>query len=559
MDDSDSTQPLLRPDKADDDGHVSDASSVPRKYSSINTAGPQLCHSPPRYDATSSSSFPTTPVPNIQGEVKAEEYKVYTHRWYILILFSLIAATQSGVWNTFGPISATSEDAFGWHDSTIALLSNWGPISYLIVGVLFSWMMDVKGLRISCLITAFLIALGTALRCITMDPPAVTWLMHVGQMLNGLAGPVAMAGPVVVSSVWFPPEQRTTATAIGNVFAAAGNAVSFVLGPALVPDVPSNKTNTSTFDFGGKMPFAMDDSVDGWPEEHLWTLQANHSTDADRIGKERNAIRLYMYIEAGWSLALFLAVLIYFPKKPPLPPCASAAIQREDFLRGVKNLFSQGQFWVICAVYGISTGVNNCWASVLDVIIKPHHISEKEAGWIGFYASCASIVSSLLISRLADHLKRVMKWMVLLFYIICTAAFLVFTLATVKIIPPSTVLFYTTIIVGMMALSAAIPLMFEMACEVAYPTGEGTANGVLTIVNNLFGLIFLFVLMIPHIGSSWTNWTNAGAAGVCLPLLLLMKTRFRRLDIDEHHPSLTAEVVVHSASQETLESPPPVS
>ena len=32
-----------------------------------------------------------------------------------------------------------------------------------------------SGLRLACLLTALLIALGTAIRCITTDPPAVTW------------------------------------------------------------------------------------------------------------------------------------------------------------------------------------------------------------------------------------------------------------------------------------------------------------------------------------------------------------------------------------------------
>ena len=47
---------------------------------------------------------------------------------------------------------------------------------------------------------------------------------------------------------------------------------------------------------------------------------------------------------------------------------------------------------------------------------------------------------------------------------------------------------------------ATIPLFFEMACEVTYPVAEGVTNLVLTLANNIFGLLFLFVQMIPHIG-----------------------------------------------------------
>nr|KAG5705640.1 hypothetical protein BaRGS_026579 [Batillaria attramentaria] len=93
-----------------------------------------------------------------------------------------------------------------------------------------------------------------------------------------------------------------------------------------------------------------------------------------------------------------------------------------------------------------------------------------------------------------------MKWLVLSFYVVGTAAFAVFALTTINIIPSSTAILYATIIIGMTALNAAVPLIFELSCELSYPTGEGTTNGVLTIINNFAGLIFLFVMMIPHIG-----------------------------------------------------------
>ena len=61
--------------------------------------------------------------------------------------------------------------------------------------------------------------------------------------------------------------------------------------------------------------------------------------------------------------------------------------------------------------------------------------------------------------------------------------------------------FYASIIVGTIGLNAAVPLIYELGCELGYPTGEGTTNTVLTIVNNLFGLIFLLVMMVPGIGT----------------------------------------------------------
>ena len=53
--------------------------------------------------------------------------------------------TQCSVWNTFGPITEVSERVFGWNDGDISLLTNWGPISYLLGTFAFSWILDEKG------------------------------------------------------------------------------------------------------------------------------------------------------------------------------------------------------------------------------------------------------------------------------------------------------------------------------------------------------------------------------------------------------------------------------
>lgn len=78
-------------------------------------------------------------------DTDTESCAVYHRRWYILAVFSLIAGVQAAAWNTWGPITGSAEDVFGWSDGTIALLENWGPIAYIISFLLFSWLMDVKG------------------------------------------------------------------------------------------------------------------------------------------------------------------------------------------------------------------------------------------------------------------------------------------------------------------------------------------------------------------------------------------------------------------------------
>nr|KAG5703789.1 hypothetical protein BaRGS_009587 [Batillaria attramentaria] len=482
------------------------------------------------------------------AEGRPKALGVYKRRWYVLFMFSIYSFTQACVWNTFGPISSTSEKVFGWNDGTIALLSNWGPIAYIISGIFFSWMLDVKGLRWACLSSCLLVLIGTAVRCITMTAPAVTGLMHFGHFLNGLGGPVAMGGPAFVSAVWFPLHERATATAIGTAMNYMGVAIAFVLGPGLVHSLsetplPLNASNITPAILVSEIQAVGNSAEIVLPASGV-TAEPTYNATRDEydveIARARDEIHRYMIYVAAFTGVLFIVMLIYFPKKPPLPPCASAAIQRENFVVGLKHLLTRKMFWFVAFIYGVSLGVMNCWASVLNVNISPHGISEKDAGWIGFYAILSSCLVALILARFADVFKRMMKKLVIGLYCSALLWFILFALASIEVIPSPVAMFYVVIIGGMTSLSAAVPLIFELACELAYPTGEGTTNVVLTVINNIGGLLFLFAGMIPNIGTLWMNWTLIGSTAICLPLWLALKERYNRLTVDETNPTLDA-------------------
>ncbi|XP_046553121.1 solute carrier family 49 member 4 homolog isoform X2 [Haliotis rubra] len=514
-------KPLLR------SASINDGEEVISSYSSINAVEADEEDATPKFNNILGSNADIKP--NEEVTINSElKTKLYKRRWYILVIYSLFAGSQGLVWNTWGPISASCEEAFGWNNADISLLTNWGPISYIVSAVFFSWMIDVKGLRWACLSSMFLVAAGCGLRCFTSTPPLVTWLVHTGQFLNGLGGPVAMGGPPALSAHWFAPNERTTATAVGAVLNSMGVAVSFIVGPLLVPD----KANPNCTSGNHSVTFGEDLPNYSFNEFELFDNNScSNASKAARITKERKDIMFLMYVELGWSMAVLLAMLLYFPKKPPIPPCISASVKRESFSKGLKDLMKKGDFWIVCFVYGLALGVCNCWTGVIDVNLKPHGISQNVAGWIGFYGTCAGCVGSLIMARLADIFSKHMKWIILVLYILGGGFFVWFALICKGIAPASSAMLYLTVIGGVTSLSSAVPLLFEMSCELTYPIGEGTTNGVLTLMNNIGGLVFLFVLMIPNIGTMWMNWTIIGVITVCVPVLFLLKDTYKRLEL----------------------------
>ena len=51
---------------------------------------------------------------------------VYSIRWYILLIFSLLNMSQCTIWNTWGPVEKVAKVVFtSWSNQTISLFANW--------------------------------------------------------------------------------------------------------------------------------------------------------------------------------------------------------------------------------------------------------------------------------------------------------------------------------------------------------------------------------------------------------------------------------------------------
>lgn len=428
---------------------------------------------------------------------------VYKSRWYILFTFSLLSLAQAAIWNTWGPLAQSGHDIFGWQNKDIALLTNWGPISYIVADIPFSWMMDVKGCRLACVITAFFCFVGTALRCITLKKPYSTWLINIGQAINGAAGPVVMAAPPVLSSIWFPLHQRFTATAITSLAAVFGSTISPLIGPLIVQ---TNTTNISTSVIKPQVIVS--------------------------IEEEKSEMNTLLRLEFIFCAVVFIMVLVYFPDKPPSPPSASAAAPRLEFKSGFFRLIKNQRFWLVCLVYGVVSGITNGWLSVLYINLKPLKISQYDAGMMIFYGGCFGCLGAFAVARLTDVLAHHMRKFILVLNSLSVFSLIWFQLIFMEFLHVDLVSVYASVVISLTLLMSGIPLLFELSCEVAFPVAEGITNGILTMASNIATLLFLGILMIPNISTSWMNWVMLVSDCITIPALLTLKDDFSRLQLD---------------------------
>lgn len=224
------------------------------------------------------------------------------------------------------------------------------------------------------LIAAAMQLVGAVLRFIpTGDLQTSTFLIHCGQIVVGLAGPVGMATAPLLSSTWFPPHQRTTATAISTVAGYVGTSLSFIIGPAFVGDV----TKSNALKKG-------DNYVLNKTEEEQYQGQIN----------------LLLYVEAGIQVILLIIILVHYPSKPPNPPSLSAATGRVDFRDGARRLSKNFNFLLLATIYGASTGVFGGWCAVLYQNLSDYgiRVTEHFAEWLGFVAVTCGAFSGVLFS-----------------------------------------------------------------------------------------------------------------------------------------------------------------
>lgn len=439
------------------------------------------------------------------GRGPGSSRRVYGRRWLVLGIFSLLGLLQGMVWNFWGPIQNSAVQAFGFTKADIALLVLWGPVGF-IPWLLFMWILDKKGLRASLLLSVFFMLLGAALRSVPLtQQPLRRWMIHGGHFLNGLAGPTIMSAGPFLSTTWFAPDQRATATAVASLFNYLGGAASFVIGPLVVPAPNDTLESTNTM-----AAAASDSSI-------------------------RDKIQLVMYAELAAIAVLFAAILLYFPSRPPNPPSVAAASQRLSYRSSICRLFSNLRFLMIALAYAVPTGVIAGWSGVLDMILTPAKVSQVDAGWIGFWSTVGGCVFGVAVARFADSIRGMLKLILVLMLAGASLASTWFTLtclSRVTHLPSTAAILYTSCILLGIFMNSSVPIFFELFIETVYPVPEGITCGVVTFLGNLVTGLLLFFLTFYSTELSWLNWCLTGSCVFSLLLILFFRESYDRLYLD---------------------------
>jgi cyanate permease len=382
-----------------------------------------------------------------QSVVEHPAVKVYGYRWIMLVVFMFIVAVNQLLWITFASITSDAVKFYGVSDLSIGLLSMIFMIIYIIISIPASWVIDTYGLRVGVGIGAAFTGIFGLMRGLAGSSYTLVLVAQIG---IAVGQPFILNAVTTVAARWFPVRERATASGLGSLAMYLG----IFLGLALTPIL------TLHFQIGGMLVI--------------------------------------------YGVASVVAALVFFVfarERPATPPCPAGMEVRSLVFDGFKQMFRQRNFVLLLVIFFIGLGAFNAVTTWIENIIAPRGFSSTQAGTVGGLMIVGGIVGALVVPSLSDRYRRRVPFIIL--------ALVGATLGLVGITYATSfwLLLTASFTLGFFLLSSG-PIGFQYGAEITYPTPEGTSNGLLILMGQISGIVFIFAMdafKSPETGSMTTS------------------------------------------------------
>ncbi|XP_034940715.1 solute carrier family 49 member 4 homolog [Chelonus insularis] len=425
-----------------------------------------------------------------------DEGESWRKRWAALGLFCALSCTQCCVWNTWGPIAKSVMEAFPtWNKTSVALLCNWGCITYLTCCLPCCWFLNETDLAIPLKLAAILSTIATFIRCISARDVIFTTMAHLAAIFNGLAGVIIGPATALVSAVWFSAGERTTATGISSAFSQLGMAISYVLGPALVGDPPHHHKRN-------KYNFHLVEVVD---EPAL--LSSEKALSFQNITIYQTLLRIQimslMRIEFVIQAMVLIGVLFCFPKQSQISS-SNIQVSTLGLWESLTKLIKHKSMWCLCLSAALTQGMTGPWLGMITMAFG-NAITQDEADKLAFWTVIVSSILSLLASRVTDMFQGHLKIAIGSLLITSAMMFLWIILLDSKVLVFHKDELYAAVILGIATNWSTPALFLELASEIAFPISEAIVGGYMIFLSNIVGTIFYLSYCIPGMEGRWST------------------------------------------------------
>jgi MFS family permease len=359
-------------------------------------------------------------------------FRLYGYRWVVLGVFMFINLTIQTLWIAYAPITGPAAEFYNVTDLQIGLLAMTFMIAFIPLSIPVSWAIDTYGFRKAVSLGAIIMGVFGITRGLAGDNYTLVLISTIGLAISQ---PFLLNAWTKVPAQWFSIEERATAVGLVTLANLVGTAIGMVLTPILIESI---SIPTVQLIYGGI---------------------------------------------AAFSAVLFVALA---REHPPTPPCPPGLEVRALMLDGLKHAFKVKDFVLYLAVIFIGLGLFNGINTWIENIIRPRGFTPTDAGTLGAVMLVGGLFGAVIIPPFSDRQHKRKKFL-LLGIVLAIPGLIGLTFAI-----EFWLLLVSAFTLGFFLISTS-PIGMQYAAEIAFPTPEGTSNGLI----QLFGqasVIFVYIM-----------------------------------------------------------------
>ncbi len=364
------------------------------------------------------------------------EIKVYPYRWIILTIYSLITVTIQIQWLTFASVSDAAQEFYQTSALHIDFLSIIYMLVFIVMSIPASYIIDTYGLKRGLVIGAILSGTFGILKAWGGDSLLTVTIAQTG---------LAIAQPFILNSLtkmgakWFPVEERATAAGIGTLAQYTGIIIALAITPMLITE-----SQNGSFDFPAM---------------------------------------LWIYGIASVMAAVLIIVLMR--EEPPTPPSPEEFTHRIDAKTAVVDIFKNREMQLLLLLFFIGLGIFNAVSTCIDQICR--NLTMEETGMVGGVMLLGGVFGAIILPAISDKIRK-RKLVVVTCMILMLPGLIGLTLFT-EFVP----MLISAFAFGFFIMGVG-PVGFQYGAEKSYPAPESTSQGIILLMGQISGIIFVFGL-----------------------------------------------------------------
>jgi len=370
------------------------------------------------------------------------------YRWVVLFVFSIINAVMQIQWLTFAPVAREARLVYGATALQIDLLSMIFMGVFILMCIPASYIIDTFGIRIGVGFGSTLIAVFGLLKGIYAHDYTMIVISQIGL---AVAQPFILNAATKVAGCWFPVDERATAVGIATLSQFIGIICAMIVTPLLVTQNAEGAYQLSTM------------------------------------------LLTYGIISAAGAVLL----LIFLKENPASQAGAGGPEQRFKVFEGLRHILGLKDMRYMLLLFFLGLGMFNAISTCIDQICQIKGMSTEQTGLVGGMMLIAGIIGAVILPVLSDKFRK-RKAFILVGMIFMTPGLIGLTVFTGYI-----ALLLSSFVLGFFLLGACAPVGFQYCAEVSIPAPESTSQGLLLLVGQISGILFIFGMhrigMIPSL------------------------------------------------------------